>query len=229
MEDIKLGARTSIVRITLSQLGRTRDKTVRVVAHVTMSNLRGETGLSLSSDWTLSPPPPPPYPQLQQMTRSRHWEKVSLSYPSFRKAPGHVEIYGPSDVLPSQGPSITDQWAALRWTEEGRTTEGRWTNEAVAFLLDVFPAVLAKLEKAVNSAKEMPSPAWFPTLTLNIDFKKELPEDGVEWLYSRVVLKSIKHGRVDIEVVLLEESGEIVALATQAGLILDSKRNRPRI
>ena len=60
---------------------------------------------------------------------------------------------------------------------------------------------------------------------LNIDFKKALPEEGVGWLFSRVRAKNIEKGRMDLEVEIRDESGEMVALSQHVALILGAERN----
>ena len=62
-------------------------------------------------------------------------------------------------------------------------------------------------------------------MLLNIDFKKELPEEGVEWLFVRVQAKQIKNGRMDLEIVILDEEGDIVALSHHVALVLNAERN----
>lgn len=47
---------------------------------------------------------------------------------------------------------------------------------------------------------------------LNLDIKKPLPNGGVEWLFVRVATKQIRKGRMDLDIVILDEGGEIVAL-----------------
>lgn len=66
---------------------------------------------------------------------------------------------------------------------------------------------------------------WFPTLVLNIEFKKLLPPEGVEWLFVRVRPKQIRNGRMDLEVVVLDEEGDIVALSWHVALIVGGERN----
>jgi len=66
---------------------------------------------------------------------------------------------------------------------------------------------------------------WYPTLLLNLDIKKSLPDEGVEWLFARVDTKQIKNGRMDINLVILDETGDIVALSTHVALAVDVSRN----
>lgn len=63
---------------------------------------------------------------------------------------------------------------------------------------------------------------------LNLEIKKALPAEGMEWLFSRVGSKEIRNGRMDLEVTILDESGEIVALSTHVALIVGAERNMIR-
>ena len=60
---------------------------------------------------------------------------------------------------------------------------------------------------------------------LNIEFKKALPEVGVEWLFSRVRTKKIEKERMDLEVEIRDEGGKVVALNQHVALILGTERN----
>ena len=66
---------------------------------------------------------------------------------------------------------------------------------------------------------------WFPTLVLNIEIKKLLPPQGVEWLFVRVRPKRIRNGRMDLEVIVLDEQGDIVALSWHVALLVKGDRN----
>jgi hypothetical protein len=230
--DVKLGRRTSTVHVTLSQENQQKVKVVKLSAYITVSNIQKEAGLSLQP--TLVPSNitldfgPPRIDSIAFDNKSSPWQKVIIPHPEFRRAPCHVDLYRPvvGQQQDSQCQSVQDQWARLKWSEGGRLEQGRWSNEAVAFLLDVFPDTLARFERAVNSDPSKGNvPVWFPTLAFNIEFKKQLPSSGVEWLYSRVTVKSVSNGRLDIGVVLLDEQNEIVALANQVGLLLSAKSN----
>ncbi|KAH9900494.1 thioesterase family protein [Xylariomycetidae sp. FL2044] len=66
---------------------------------------------------------------------------------------------------------------------------------------------------------------WFPTVVLNLEVKAPLPEEGAEWLAVRVTSKLIKDGRFDLEVVVRDVEGEVVALSHHVALILTIERN----
>ncbi|KAL4889930.1 thioesterase-like superfamily-domain-containing protein [Aspergillus ambiguus] len=225
VRDVKLGSRVSVIHITLSQDGR--DK---VTGYITMSDPVSETGVSTPTGWTAQPSVPrwlPPDDKSGEV--DSEWRKVFLPNAEFRRASSQVEFYELKN--PSVGVGFVSHWARLR--PSGPTGGiGRWTPESVAFLCDIFPITLGRLEHVVHRAlcgeenpKGKPPPVWFPTLGLNLDLKKPVLGDQVEWLYSHIVIKSLRNGRMDVEVVILDQGGEVVAISTQASLVMSAERN----
>jgi acyl-CoA thioesterase FadM len=66
---------------------------------------------------------------------------------------------------------------------------------------------------------------WYPTVTMNIDLKTRLPPSSVEWLHSRVVTRMVRESRADLEVLILDQDGQLTATSTQAALVVDPARN----
>jgi len=66
---------------------------------------------------------------------------------------------------------------------------------------------------------------WYPTVSLSLDIKKALPPEGVEWLFARVRAKQVKNGRYDLEVIIMDETGELVALSNHVVMVMDASRN----
>jgi len=99
----------------------------------------------------------------------------------------------------------------------------------------MFPQALETLEGPSRSSplskstpkEEKPFSAkyWYPTLTLALDIKKPLPTSGNEWLFVRNTNKQLKDGKMDIEIVVLDEAGEIVALSHHVALVVGTERN----
>ncbi len=87
----------------------------------------------------------------------------------------------------------------------------------------------------ISTSSPSPSPSpltsidlshfWFPTLVLNIEIKKLLPPEGVEWLFVRVRSKQVRNGRMDLEAVVLDVEGDIVALSSPVALLLSEEWN----
>ncbi|EAW11809.1 thioesterase family protein [Aspergillus clavatus NRRL 1] len=259
VQDTKLGARTSTIHVALLQPSeKNKDKKrnttltaksspsswddedleIKVAGYITVSPPSAEVGMSAPTKWTLLPAAIPgsgpegrvDLQALGTSGRDEQWVRLAAPFPLFRRATQHVEFFGPDPALGK--PRVVDQWARFR---PGGNTQGRWTDEAVAFLADMFPMVLDGFDTAATEgggeAKDTATQKgpqaryWYPTVTLNIDFKKRLPADGVEWLYSRVQTRSVRNGRMDLDVTVLDAQGEVVALSNQVGLIVDASRN----
>ncbi|KAE8145220.1 thioesterase-like superfamily-domain-containing protein [Aspergillus avenaceus] len=238
VQDMKLGARTSTIHITLCQASEKStngDLEVKVAGYITVSPPTAEVGISSTTGWTLHPPMPTgsglhgrvDLPTLHQTGRDGDWVHLEPPHTNFRRATLQLELYGPQST--SGRPQVTDQWARFRPGGDGGA---RWSNEAVAFLADMFPMALTGLDQMASKASgqsrdssEASAKFWYPTVTLNIDFKKRLPARGVEWLYSRIHTKVVRDGRTDLNVEILDEAGEVVALSTQVGLVLSASRN----
>jgi hypothetical protein len=80
-------------------------------------------------------------------------------------------------------------------------------------------------EDVKHGHNEKSSKFWYPTLLLNMDIKKLLPEEGVEWLFLRAITKQVKNGRMDIDITIADEHGEIVALSHHIAFAVDVSRN----
>ena len=143
--------------------------------------------------------------------------------------------------------AVIDQW--LRPTNP----QERFTQESLGYISDTFPQIIetvysaSVLNNALNESSSATTDAvsqrpsttsseqeadkshwarfWYPTVVLNIEFKKALPEEGVEWLFSRVRAKKIEKGRMELEGEVREEGGEVVALSQHVALILGAERN----
>ncbi len=81
---------------------------------------------------------------------------------------------------------------------------------------------------AKSPEASQPPNFWYPTLLLNLDVKKALPDEGVEWLFVRVDTKQIKNGRMDLDIVIMDAAGDIVALSHHIALAVSVERNVSR-
>ncbi|KAK2810353.1 hypothetical protein FQN50_003084 [Emmonsiellopsis sp. PD_5] len=253
--DTKLGSRTSTLHITLSQRdpdGAVRDE---VAGYITVSNFAGEEGPSLTTSYELHPAPARgslPAPRALSSGTARQqtvdlaklardgedgqWREFEMAFGAVRKAAGHVQFF----TSRTRQPGLVEQW--VRFRPYGKL--GRWTDASLGYLVDMFPLMLENFDERPweegrgsgsgngngNGGKgkvEKKAPAsWYPTVLLNVDFKKKLPAEGVEWLYSRVQMKVMKNGRMDLDLVLLDEMGEVVALSNHVALVVSAQRNK---
>ncbi|KAK5634469.1 hypothetical protein RRF57_010182 [Xylaria bambusicola] len=222
--DMKLGKQTSTIHISLTQNGREE-----VVAYLTNTNMDTEAGLTLRTGWSPDPPlpaPPVDFAKLAAQGEDENWVMLkNLPHPKLRKAVNRVHMYVPR--AGQARPNMVDEWMRLKSGE-------RFTMEGIGFVSDMWPQLIEGLVKQQETGrKELPKQKdgdnqpwlWFPTLTLNLDIKKALPPEGVEWLHVRVQTKHIKNGRYDYEVVVFDQSGDIVALSHHVAMVLDGTRN----
>jgi len=75
---------------------------------------------------------------------------------------------------------------------------------------------------------ELLFPWIISTVSTSTEVKRLLPRGGCKWLFMRNTVKSIIDSRMDLEVVLLNESMELVALSQHVCLVIhvDSKREK---
>jgi hypothetical protein len=114
-----------------------------------------------------------------------------------------------------------------------QTTGENWTQATLGYVADMFPMPVEAFIhdenpydlKTTVSNEPPPSKFWYPTLLLNLDIKKALPEEGVEWLFLRVDAKQIKNGRMDLEIVIMDEGGDIVASSNHVAFAVGAERN----
>lgn len=246
VEDVKLGARTSTIHIKLLQPSEKRpnESEIKVAGYITVSPPDAETGISAKTGWKPHPLPPSgsgpggkiDFSALANKGQDGRWIKLNPPYPEFRRAAAQLELYGPGkgdDQQKETGSMAIDQWARFRPNGD---VNGRWTDAAIPYLIDMFPMALdgfdtvsanaTAKEKGLKDASEIDKAKfWYPTVTLNVDMKKHLPVDGVEWLYSRIVTKVVRDGRTDLDVTVLDQNGDVIALSTQVGLVVSASRN----
>ncbi|KAB8336968.1 hypothetical protein FH972_021272 [Carpinus fangiana] len=229
VQDSKLGRQTSTLHITLTQGDRTE-----VVGYITHSNIDKEEGLSFDTKWALDPPPPPANVQLLSAGTDPNWSEMrETPFAEFRKAACRVQW-----MLPKHGqavPGSADEWIRLKTHGRDGRRE-RFDDISLGYVSDMWPQLV---ENHLNPAAYNPSASaadvarhrgagskfWFPTLLLNLDVKKALPADGVDWLFARVRTKQVRNGRYDLEVVIVDETGDVVALSHHVAFALSAQRN----
>ncbi|KAL4869928.1 hypothetical protein BDV12DRAFT_167092 [Aspergillus spectabilis] len=266
VQDVKIGGRISTIHVTLSQLAdkhlsdhpATPDVTfltqnedqleVKQVAYITASPPKTESGPSATGPWGLYPPPPRGsqddgsinFPALARNSRDGEWRRYS--YPAWATALRQLEVYGPGPqalaTVEDRKRRVVDQW--VRFCPCGKV--GRWTNEAVILLMEVYPVAsdrmgalelsrLSSLGRVRDTAVEsLPAEQLFrcPTITMTLDLKTRLPPEGVEWLYTRVTNKMLRGGRGDVDLVAVDQQGELIALCAQTALMVDVNRRFAR-
>jgi len=224
VKDVKVGRQTSTVHISLIQHGQEE-----VVAYLNHMNIGTEEGVSFPTGWKFTPPVYPVDLSKLKSGNDKNWvEQAKMPFSKFRRASNRVRFFFPREG--QQIRSLADQWICWRNGE-------RFTNTSLGYVCDMFPQIVESFKAeedpyAVKNAATNPKTGeknfarfWYPTIVLNLDVKKLLPEGGVEWLFVRTQAKQIKNGRIDLEVVIMDEAGDVVALSHHVTLVLDAARN----
>lgn len=226
VKDVKLGRQTSVVHVTLLQDGREE-----VVGYITNSNIATEEGVSFSTAWKLQPAPKSADLSKFEADEDSNWgERKRWPFSDFRKATLNVRSWFPRAGQPASG--VIDEWLSLKNGEN-------WTNESLGSVVDTFPQVIETYvlgddpysidnEKSAESKDGKKSGGvgfWYPTVLLNLDVKKALPKEGVKYLFVRLQAKQIKNGRFDLEIVVLDEGGDLVALSHHVCFAVNAARN----
>lgn len=220
VEHLKLGGGLSTVQVTLYQ-GDRRE----IQGFIVQTNFAKQTGLTLPTSWLnsiLNPPPPPiDFTTVAKTGEDANW-LVDPNPPkgTFRRATKHVIFHHPkhkSDL------SIVDQWLRFRPGGPGNPVVP-FLQESLGFVVDIFPHMAEFFPQAAGQGTR-----WYPTVALNLDVKKALPPGGADWLFVRVRPGQLRDGRMDLQIVVLDQAGELVAISSHISLIMSSERNTAQV
>ena len=195
----------------------------RVQGYFTQSNLGTLQGVTLPTSYVdamlTTPPPPADLAQLERTGQDAHWHVPSLPHSSFRKALQHVQFHVPKKA---SDPSFVDQWIRFR---PGGSQFTPFPHEAIGYVVDMFPLIIEQYPQIQEDEVARKQVRWYPTVALNLDVKKRLPVEGVKWLFVRARAGKIENGRMDLQVVVLDESRELVAVSSHVTLVMSAARN----
>ncbi|KAI5305528.1 hypothetical protein KEM56_004151 [Ascosphaera pollenicola] len=223
VRDMKIGARTSTLHVALAQKDKKGEYVEEVVAYITLTNFAKEDGPDHHFPFQMLPhDAPPPIPNFELLS-TKKTDGTWIEYIPFRakdpapSAAKQVEFFVPAteggSVNDLSAKGITQEW--VRFKPYGKLSG--WTEASVCSLIDHFPAILGHWTQT-----EM---HWYPTVLMNVDIKMSLPAEGVEWLQLQAQVRKVQNGRFDVDVVILDREGDIVALSTQVALVLPASRN----
>lgn len=233
---LRIGAIVSSFQLSLSQ----KDK-VKVIALVASTNFDTSLGPSGESSWKLLPPPPP-RPNIDTLLAQKaeeNWVPFTIEGEVLALSRRFV-TYFPRSGFNIDG--ACDYW--MKWQGEPLHTIN------LTILIDSLPSMAdtmlrtnsvwdghAVLKSAAEQEDKNPGKAavitqtwkdvfkskFFPiTLTLDLEFKRRLPEEGLRIVQIRQQTKKLDKGRLDFESILHDENGNLVCTAKQVQFILPS-------
>ncbi|TVY78281.1 hypothetical protein LSUE1_G005648 [Lachnellula suecica] len=249
IEDVKLrSGQLSTLHLTLWQGGLLPDSPFfdpsisrrTILACTTHTNLRTFSGITLPTGFSVTsaaelPSPLPDFERLKTQDADEAWEKsVPPRGSDIVQSLGNWGFYMPR--YEPLVPGVLDMWIR-------RSSGEMITQSALPYVVDSFPyniyafLLAPELKKLLDApqnpqekerkeeANEQRASTWFPTVVKNIEVKMPLPEEGVEWLTVRVTSKQIKDGRFDLDLMVRDVDGEIIALSHHVAMILSIERN----
>ncbi|GKU08574.1 thioesterase family protein [Fusarium langsethiae] len=232
VEKVKSGRATSTFHATLLQ-GHDSSKppTRKCVLGYYVCLAPTTDGLTLATGWQLLPPSPPI--DLERVVKGLdpNWSlEASRIQTSHLASLGFVRaVEGAFESYYRRQPGrkgLEDSWIRL-------TSGERFTNAMLPLVADAKPYVVEGWRSLpASESKDTEAMAfsrneafWYPTLAMNLDIKKLLPQEGEEWLFIRTEARKIEQGRLDLQVSILDREGNLIALASHINLVLSASRN----
>lgn len=236
---LRTGSAACTLQLQLSQ----KDK-IRIIALATTTNFDVSLGPSAPTDWSLLPRPNPiPDFDLVEAHQSEpNWIPAILA--------GEVFTFSHRilSVIPRLGnpfAGVCDAWNRFMGDERVDATY-------LAFLADFIPSMSDTLlrnnglydlheyhRRTAAWAEENPGkPApltnsiaeafkattFNNTVTLDIEFKKRLPKEGLRWVFTRTATKMMQNGRMGVDITICDENMELACEAHQLILIQEIQR-----
>ncbi|KAL7918560.1 thioesterase-like superfamily domain-containing protein [Trichoderma austrokoningii] len=242
VEEIKPGRSMTVIHISLYQTGllsqapwissgtvNGRAKSERVVlAYLTNKNIASESGINLNTGWSLQPKLPAVKDFSKLLTNEDpEWPPLGLVIQRRVTVMKQLNLYYNRKAVEDNGRvSFLDVWVS---TKNGEP----FKDSALGFLVDATAPYMVEMQRP-RTADEPPAAGgeltqkvafWYPTLVMNLDVKKRLPEDGEQWLFLRSYAKQISNGRSDMEIIVCDRAGDVVALSHHVALVVNFEKN----
>jgi hypothetical protein len=237
--DLKLGKGSCFIQLNLTQ-----NDELRCIALATSTNFTVKLGPTANTDIPFSPalPPCPDFEKIEANEPDDNWipSKTMGEILPFLK---RLTFLYPINGQPTDG--IIDYWCAFDKPEQ-------FSGAHLAMLCDLAPSPsdtllrtegvfdahrIYKIKKETarktpgqlailrNSLKEAANARiWNTTLTMDLQFKRRLPEKDMMWTFTRVTTRMLDGGRMDLDLTICDEELVPICLARQVMLVMDAGR-----
>ncbi|KAK7917531.1 hypothetical protein PG985_011139 [Apiospora marii] len=240
VQPLKTGAVASTFQVELRQKGE-----LKALALATSTNFDRPLGPTVPTAWTPlpAPLPKPDFARVLRHEPDPNWIPAIYSGEVIPFT-GRILVLDPREGNPVDG--ICDAWNGFANPAE------RIDSTTLAFLTDLIPSMSDTLlrngglydahafqEKARQWADEhpgMPAPltnslaeaaraaTFNQTVALDVEFKRWLPAAGLRFVFMRTATKMLLDGRMDTDLIVLNEDEEIVCTSRQVLLVLEAGR-----
>ncbi|KAL7931592.1 thioesterase-like superfamily domain-containing protein [Trichoderma chlorosporum] len=242
VEEAKPGRSISVLHISLyqgnllpqapwistdAQPGKPKSDRV-VAAYLTNRSIAAEKGISLPTGWSLQPQLPRPADFDKLLAHNDpEWGALDLLIQRRVTAVKQLRFFYNRAAFAKSGTNSSfDVWTCTANGEPFKAT-------SLGFAVDCTAAFIPELHRP-RSMDDPPvsggeftrkTALWYPTLAMNLEVKKALPEKGEQWLFLRTSSKQVYNGRFDIEVIVFDMAGDLVALSHHVAMIVNSEKN----
>jgi hypothetical protein len=237
--ELKVGAGTTTLQLDLSQNGGKR-----ILALATATNLDKVVGPTASTAWSFYPPtkPIPKFSRVSAKQPEENWLPFRLIGEILPFTARMLNLY-PREGFPVDG--VCDAWTCFTGEEYMDSTYLTAMADIIPSMSDtllhndgIYDArrIFAEIEQWANENPGIPMDVkntlkqgmkariFNNTLTLDIEFKRRVPKEGIQWTFVRSATRMMDRGRLDLDVTICNEKMELLCLARQVILVLDSKR-----
>jgi len=238
---IKVGAATSTIQLGLAQGGQTK-----VIALATSINFDRPLGPSVPvpAARALCPParPKPDFDRVLAHELDENWIPACSSgevIPFTRR----ILALDPRGGFPHDG--ICDAWNGLLEDQRIDSTYLTMMTDMIPSMSDTLtrtggiydahefcrraeewaeknPGVPAVLNNTI--AEALKSPIFNSTVTLDIEFTRRIPQEGLRFVFTRTAANLLQGGRMSVDVTFCNEQMELLCTAHQLILVLESER-----
>lgn len=214
------------------------------MALVTSTNFDKPVGPTAATGWSLRNPDPAPIPdfdKIQAHAPDEHWipahltsevvpfsRRILFLKPRDRPPVGVNDAWnsfiGDERIRNSYLPLMADSFPSMSDTllRNGGLFDANKSFDRIKEWAEEHPGVPCEL---YNSRRDVLRATIFNnTITLDIEFKRRLPQEGVQWTFTRVTTRLLDAGRMDVDIVICDPKMDILCLARQAILVLEAKR-----
>ena len=188
--------------------------------------MNAEEGRSYATNFAMQDPPPPV--KFADLLNDSDPRWVSFQLPrvpkSYLLGGSHVRWFTP--VMGTTHPSIINVWFTPISPDESFTTEmlGSFADQWGVASDNIHPdsdwtidhmVAATKAGNATLGTDYSKTPHGFYTSSFSMQIKKALPPEGIKWLFIRAQAKKIQNGRLDAEILILDETRDLVAVSQQ--------------
>lgn len=238
--NLRVGAVACTIQMNLVQKDR-----LCVTAFATSTNFERPMGPSASTDWKLSPEPAP-IPDFERVLASKpekNWIPFTIQgevYPMTER----MFSLSPRDGFRVDG--VLDAWCGYR------SDTGKMRGTEVALMTDTLPSLSDTLLrngglydshanhiKTLKGAEEHPGQPtvirntmadamklkiFNVTTSLDMEFKRRVPKEGLRFIFQRTATKMMHKGRMGLDITICDQDMQLLCTAQQLVFILPITR-----